>query len=100
MFDKMIESQTEGAEFKNRRGYFLVSSVVVGILFMTAVVISIFAADFGLGSSSFELAEMIAPVDMAAAEPEPPKPRSLTACFIPTRPRRFASISWVVPTAW
>ena len=75
MFDKLIESQAAGADFKNRRRYFMVSSVVVGILFTTAVVISIYAADIGLGSTSFELTEIMAPVEMAAIEPETPQPR-------------------------
>lgn len=76
MFDKLIVSEPEGADFKNRRSYFMVSSLVVGVLFATAVVISIFAADFNLGSSNFELVEMIAPTDMAAVEPETPQPQS------------------------
>ena len=38
MFDKLVESDATGAEFKNRSRYFLVSTVVVGILFLTAVV--------------------------------------------------------------
>ncbi len=75
MFDKLIESEPEGSGFKNRRSYFMVSSLVVGVLFTTAVVISIFAVDIGLGNSDFELTEMLAPVEMAAIEPEPPRPR-------------------------
>lgn len=73
MFDKLIVSEPEGADFRNRRSYFMVSSFVVGILFVTAVVISIYAADYGLGSRSFELSDLIAPADMAAVAPEPPK---------------------------
>lgn len=71
MFDKLIESDTKGAEFKGRSRYFMVSSVVVGILFVTAVVFSIYAADIGLGNEEFELSMMIAPVTPTA--PEPPK---------------------------
>ena len=84
MFDKLIESEPEGAEFKNRRTYFLVSSLVVGIFFMTAVVISIFAADFGLGNGGFELVEMVAPPDMAATAPEIQQPRR-TASAAPSQ---------------
>ncbi|MEO7539980.1 MAG: energy transducer TonB [Pyrinomonadaceae bacterium] len=73
MFDKLIVSEPERAEFKSRRSYFLVSSVVVGILFGTAVIISIFAADYRLGASEFELVELIAPPNMTAMEPEPPR---------------------------
>lgn len=86
MFDKLIESEPEGADFKTRRGYFMVSSLVVGVLFATAVVISIFAADIGLGNSNFELTEMLAPVEMAAVEPETPQPRPASITTQSQRP--------------
>lgn len=87
MFDKLIESKAAGSDMKSRRSYFLVSSIVVGIFFTTAVVISIFAADFGLGSSSFELTELLAPVEMAAVEPETPqtRPPGTSQSQVPTR---------------
>ena len=61
---------------KSRRSYFLVSSVVVGIISDHAVVISIFAEDFGLGSSTFEMSELLAPVEMAAGTGHPAADRS------------------------
>jgi protein TonB len=81
MFDKLIVSEPEGANFKTRRSYFVVSSLVVGVFFVTAVVISIFASDYRLGTDSFELVEMIAPVEMTRVEPEPPRiqPRTPSA---------------------
>ncbi|MEP6944549.1 MAG: TonB family protein [Acidobacteriota bacterium] len=79
MFDKLIESEPTGADFKNRRGYFLASTVMVGILFLTAVVISIYAQDFALGSERFELEALLAPVEMAAAAPEPVRRRDLAS---------------------
>ena len=82
MFDKLIESEPEGAEFKNRRKFFFMSTVVVGILFLTAVVISIYAQDFALGSESFELQAMLAPAEPTDPQPEPVKPRTAVA---PTR---------------
>lgn len=75
MFDRLIESEPEGADFKNRRGFFIMSTVVVGILFLAAVVVSIYAADFSLGNDRIELEAMLAPVDMAAAATEPQKPQ-------------------------
>jgi protein TonB len=100
MFDRLIVSEPEGADFKNRRNYFMVSSLVVGALFLTAVVISIFASDFGLGSSSFELAEMLAPVEMAAVEPEPQRPQRQQVqaqSQVPTRQANIARIDEVPP---
>ncbi|HEX6278673.1 MAG TPA: TonB family protein [Pyrinomonadaceae bacterium] len=73
MFDKLIESNSAGAEFKPRRKFFMVSSVVVGILFLSAVVFSLYAQDIDLGTDDFELAELIAPVAPDAPEPEPPR---------------------------
>ncbi len=72
MFDKLIVSDEQGAEFKGRGRYFMVSTVVVGILFVTAVVFSLYAADIGLGSDQFEVSMIVAPVTPTA--PEPPKP--------------------------
>lgn len=90
MFDKLIESEPEGANFKKRRTYFMVSTVVVGILFLTAVVISIYAEDFALGSERMELEALLAPADPPATEPEPVKPRTQSAAThetsdVPTR---------------
>lgn len=73
MFDKLIESNSVQADFKPRRKFFMVSSVVVGIMFLSAVVISLYAQDLDLGTETFELVEMIAPVPNDAPEPEPPR---------------------------
>lgn len=103
MFDQLVESEPHGADFKNRRRYFVVSTIVVGILFSTAVVVSIFAADYGLGTGNFELVEMIAPEEMAAADPEPERPRpqvrntSPSTSQLPTRQVNMARID--EPTA-
>lgn len=73
MFDKLIESDSIQAEFKPRRKFFMVSSVVVGILFLTAVVASLYAHDLDLGTDTFEIAELVAPLAENAPEPEPPR---------------------------
>ena len=73
MFDKLIESEPEGADFRNRKGYFITSSLVVGVLFLAAVVISIFAADYSMRAGELEFVELLAPIADAATEPAPPK---------------------------
>ena len=105
MFEKLVESNGSGADQKSRRTCFLTSSVIVGILFLSAVVISIYAADFGLGKDGLELTEMIAPADMAAAKVEPPKPRVQTSIardqgITPTRTVNMARVdeATFVPT--
>ena len=73
MFDKLIESNSVEADFRPRGRYFTVSSVIVGILFLTAVVVSLYAQDFELGTDNFDVAELLAPV--APEAPQPPEPR-------------------------
>jgi TonB family protein len=77
MFDKLIVSDEQGAEFKGRSRYFMVSTFVVGILFATALVFSLYAADIGLGVASLEVSMMVAPVTPDA--PEEPKPKHAQA---------------------
>ncbi|MGB7202278.1 MAG: energy transducer TonB [Pyrinomonadaceae bacterium] len=105
MFDKLVVSEPEGADFKSRRRYFVTSSLVVGVLFLAAVVASIFAADFSLGSSSFELAQMLSPVEMATVEPETPQLRTNqsrveTQSDLPSRQVNMANLreNPIVPT--
>jgi periplasmic protein TonB len=74
MFDKLIESEPEGADFRSRRSYFMVSSLVVGVFFATAVVLSLYAAEVSLGSDDFVLSTMLAPVEPPSA-PEIEQPR-------------------------
>ncbi|MFN0277294.1 MAG: TonB family protein [Pyrinomonadaceae bacterium] len=71
MFDKLIVS--ESSDIKNRRNYFMVSSLAVGILFLAAVVFSIYASDFGLGNDSFEISMVTVPPEIATVEPQPQK---------------------------
>jgi TonB family protein len=75
MFDRLIVSEPAGAHIRSRRNYFLVSTVAVGTLLLTAVVFSIFAEELSLGTESFELTVLALPVDMPATQPEPPRPR-------------------------
>jgi len=76
MFDKLIESDTEGAEFKNRSRYFTVSTIVVGTLFLTAVVYSLYAAEVGLGAVNFDISELVAPLETREPEKAPEPDRS------------------------
>jgi len=70
---------------------------VVGVLFLAAVVFSIFASDYGLGNREFELVEMVAPPDMAAAEPNHgprhPQTASRSTSQLPTRQVNMQDVS-------
>jgi len=97
MFDKLIESNSAEAEFKPRRKFFMMSSVVVGILFLSAVVFSLYAQDIDLGTDNFELAELLAPIAPDAPEPEPPpaQPQERNEqqrTELPSRPELIARI--------
>jgi periplasmic protein TonB len=72
MFDRLIESDT--SDFRPRRRYFIVSSLIVGSLFVSAVIFSIYAAEIGLGNDNLEISAILAPVETPPIAPEPPKP--------------------------
>jgi protein TonB len=87
MFDKFIESGSE-ADQNSRRTYFLVSTVVVGILFLTGVIASIYAQEIGLGTDGFEISSLLTPVVPEISEPQPDRPqpeRQQTHDSIPVR---------------
>jgi TonB family protein len=70
MFEKLIVSEADGIG-KSRRTYFVTSSIIVGLIFLTAVVLSIYAGDFGLSDVDLELSQLSAPVETVPTEPEP-----------------------------
>lgn len=103
MFDKLIESDSTGADFKPRRRYFFVSSIVVGLLFLSAVIFSIYAAEIGLGHDDFELASILAPGPPPETVPEPPQPRTQTQptqaqSEVPIRIVNMARVDEIQPT--
>jgi hypothetical protein len=74
MFDHLIETTADASAVRKRRYYFLLSSVVVGILFIAALVVSIYAEEIGLGAEGFDTSSLVLPVpelDHQAAEPAP-----------------------------
>lgn len=98
MFDRLIESEAKGAA-QNRRSYFITSALVVGVLSLTAVVIGIFADDYSIGNGGVELAELIAPVEMAAVAPKQPEPSrqlpntaQISQSKLPTRQENIRNI--------
>jgi TonB family protein len=75
MFDQLTESNTDQNDTRGRRGYFIVTALLVGALFVSGVVWSLYGKDLVLGSGDMELSAMIAPVSMPENAPRPPEPR-------------------------
>ena len=96
MFDRLIESNSAGAEFKPRRKFFMVSSVVVGIMFLSAVVFSLYAQDIDLGTEEFEISAILSPAE-DIPEPEPPREQpqqrnEQQSSELPSRPQLIATL--------
>lgn len=68
MFDKMIESSTCDAAVKPRSRYFVACTTVLATVFLGALVVSLYAQDFTLGTDNFDAAKLLAPI---ADVPEP-----------------------------
>lgn len=75
MFDQLTESNTKKNEAKGRRGYFVVTALLVGALFTTGVVYSLYGKDLVLGSGDLELSTLLAPVAIPENAPKPPQPQ-------------------------
>ncbi|MBA2378113.1 MAG: TonB family protein [Blastocatellia bacterium] len=77
MFDKLIESDSHTADVKKRGRYFMVSTLVVGSLFLTAVVFSLYAADIDIGADNLDMYVLLKPI--ADDIPTPPEPAAKLA---------------------
>src|SRR5580765_221010 len=64
MFEQLDDTQPFAADTKNRRNYFLVTTVVLGITLCAAMIISLFAVDLNLGMGDSDMVELVAPVEM------------------------------------
>jgi protein TonB len=90
MFDRLIVSEPAGTT-KGRSRYFALSSFFVGVALASATVISIYAADYGLGTDAFEITALLTPViETPRTEPAPPRQQSApltnrTSDRLPTR---------------
>jgi TonB family protein len=73
MFDKLIESSSRGAEVKDRGRYFAVTTFLMSILLLAGVIVSIYGAEFDIGTDNLDFAQLIAPVVPVEPQPDPPK---------------------------
>jgi TonB family C-terminal domain len=73
MFDKLIESDSNGEQSKNRGRYFSVSAFAMSAFLFSGVIVSIYGAEFEIGTGNLELAQLIAPVVPTEPQPDPPK---------------------------
>lgn len=72
MFDRLIESNSTDSNVapQTRSRYFVVSTIVIGVLFFTAVAVSLYAVDLSLGNDEFEMSSMLAPIVPETPAPE------------------------------
>lgn len=112
MFDKLVLTQPDTADFKNRKKFFIASGIGLSVTLSVAMVVSLFAADLDLGTDNFDMVELLAPVEMPQNEPPLPQPeprpqQKLTAApdtpvKVPTREVNMARVDEApreIPTA-
>ena len=104
MFEKLVITESEG---RNRGRYFALTAFVAVFTLTGALIVSLFAADFSLGTGELAIAELIAPVEVTPPEPEPepepaPQPESQpnvkAAPDVPTRQANIARLDESPPT--
>lgn len=102
MFDKLVITQPEAADFKNRKRYFIASGIGLSLILSVAMVVSLFAINLDLGTDNFDMVELLAPVEMPQNEPPLPQPEPRreqkltaapdTAVKVPTRQVNMARV--------
>lgn len=74
MFDRLVLTEPKSAQIKDRRAYFLASSLVLFIGLSAALIASLFAVHLDLGTERFELTELLSPVEPPPDAPTPTEP--------------------------
>lgn len=96
MFDVLVETNGSRADARGRRKYFAVSALLVGALFLSAVIVSIYAADFDIGGD-LDMARMlvaqIEPPERVTEEPQPRQPAAGSTSPSNRLPQRTESIA-------
>lgn len=72
MLDQLVESKSTARENTRRSSFMLVTMVLMLSLLMGGWLYSLFAKDYGMGSSDLELSTLVAPVPVPEDEPPPP----------------------------
>lgn len=96
MFDVLVEANGSRADARGRRKYFAISALLVGALFLSAVIVSIYAADFDIGGD-LDMARMlvaqIEPPERVTEEPQPRQPAAASTSSSNRLPQRTESIA-------
>jgi TonB family protein len=73
MFERLVVTKSEPAQ-RDRKWYFLFSSIAIFIALVTGVIVSLFSKNLSLGTENFEIMQLVAPVEPPVTEPDPPEP--------------------------
>jgi protein TonB len=103
MFEELGTTQSHSSANANRKSYFLVTTVVLGISLSAALVFSLFAVDLNLDMNDLDMVELVAPVDTTTPAKLPeietapkmeakPKPGPAAAPRLATRTVNMARI--------
>ncbi len=72
MLDQLVESSSHRKETARRGGFMLSTLVVVGSIFLSGILWSLFAKDLKIGDGNLEISTLVAPVpEDAPRQPEP-----------------------------
>ena len=96
MFDVLVETNGSRADARGRRKYFAISALLVGALFLSAVIVSIYAADFDIGGDldmTRMLVAQVEPPERVIEEPQPKQPAAASTSTTDQLPQRTESIA-------
>lgn len=71
MLENLVESKNNSRAIRKTYGFLFSTFFVLCTMLLSATVWSLFAKDFGVGNSDFELSSLITPIPVAENKPEP-----------------------------
>ena len=71
MLENLVESKNNSRAVRKTYGFLLSTFFVLFTMLLSATVWSLFAKDFGVGNSDFELSNLLNPIPVAENKPEP-----------------------------
>lgn len=85
MLDQLVESKSNSAENSRRSGFLATVFVIMSTILISGVIYSLFAKDYGMGSSDLELSTLVAPPPVEEEPPPKPEVEQKKAVNVDTR---------------
>lgn len=73
MFETLVESGSHSGDIARKGSFFLITTLIYGVILLAALVVSIYLYDAHLENQNLELTTLVAPIPVQPTQPDQPK---------------------------